>query len=259
MRFLLAVACALLLAGGNALASESPTWELVWSDEFDGPTVDRAKWYVENAALDKNNEGQYYDPEEVFTRDGTLVLRSRKRTKGDRLFTSGLVETKGTFSQTYGWFEVRAKLPKGQGIWPAHWMMPADNSWPPEIDIMELIGHDPTTIHMTHHYGKWPDTRLAGNSFTGPDFSQDFHVFSVQWEPDAIRWYVDSQERSVQTENIPDVPMRIILNTAVGGDWPGYPDETTIFPQEHVIDYVRVYRKSDGAGSLPEKPDRVLR
>ena len=90
----------------------------------------RVKWYIEDAALEKNNEQQYYTPEEVFLRDGVLVLRSRKRLMGGRPYTSGLVETKGTFAQAYGRFEVRAKLPRGQGIWPAHWLLPADGAWP---------------------------------------------------------------------------------------------------------------------------------
>ncbi len=234
-------------------AAEAPhdlpaVWKLVWQDEFDGDAVDRAKWFVEDAALDKNNEQQYYSPDEVFLREGHLVLRSRRREKGGHPYTSGLVETKGTFSQTYGLFEVRAKLPRGQGVWPAHWLMPADNRWPPEIDITELLGHEPHTVHMTLHWPGPPMNGTDGTSFTGPDFTQGFHIFSVEWEVHEMRWLIDGKQRYATKEHIPDIPMRIILNTAVGGDWPGEADQTTIFPQEHIIDYVRVYARDNTIG-----------
>lgn len=222
---------------------EIPGWRLVWSDEFDGDTLDDSKWKAEDAALEKNNEAQTYSPDEVFVGDGVLTLRSQKRQKSGRDYTSGLVETIGRFSQTYGRFEVRAKLPRGQGIWPAHWLMPADNSWPPEIDIMEMLGHDPRKIYMSNHWSTPQGARNNTANYTGPDFSEDFHVFAVEWDPETIRWFVDGTLRHSSSKNVPDVPMRVILNTAVGGNWPKYPDATTVFPQIHLIDYVRVYAK----------------
>ena len=218
-------------------------WELVWHDEFDGKTLDLSKWRIEDAALEKNNELEYYSPDEVYVHDGLLTLRSRKRKMAKRQYTSGLAETKGKFSQTFGRFEIRAKLPRGQGIWPAHWLLPENGQWPPEIDIMEFLGHELTTVHMTNHYGVWPNNRLEGDSFTGPDFSKDFHVFTLEWEPGALRWYVDGIQRFATTANVPQIPCRLILNTAVGGDWPGDPDQTTVFPQYHDIDYVRIYAR----------------
>ncbi|MCA9406307.1 MAG: family 16 glycosylhydrolase [Candidatus Omnitrophica bacterium] len=232
---------------------EDPTgieeWVLVWSDEFDGKEVDTTKWRIEDAALIKNNELQYYTPEDVYLENGNLVLRSRKKSMGGRDYTSGLVETKGLYTQTYGFFEIRAKLPKGKGIWPAHWMMNAVGTWPPEIDIMELIGHEPNKVHMTNHWGLHPDNRMEGSHFTGPDFSEDFHTFGLQWEKGLLRWFVDGEERYSTTENVHDVPFYLILNTAVGGNWPGKPNATTEFPQYHYIDYVRVFKKN-----IPEKP-----
>ncbi|MCK5346166.1 MAG: family 16 glycosylhydrolase [Candidatus Heimdallarchaeota archaeon] len=219
-------------------------WHLVWQDEFNGNTVDLSKWRIEDAALRKNNELQYYTPEDVYVHDGVLTLRSQKREMKGRDFTSGLVDTKGKFSQKYGYFEVRAKFPKGKGIWPAQWMLPDSGKWPPEIDIAELLGHSPSTIHTTHHWGVWPDRKKTGGMYTTTDdYSTDFHTFAVEWSPESLTWYVDQKECFVSSENIPQEPFYIILNTAVGGDWPGNPNSATKFPQYHDIDYIRVYAK----------------
>jgi beta-glucanase (GH16 family) len=229
----------------NIFAQEStriPGWILVWNDEFEEDMINTDKWRVEDAALIKNNELQYYNPDDVYLKKGCLVLRSQKRKKGKCDYTSGLVETKGKFTQTYGRFEVRAKLPKGQGIWPAHWLMNTVGTWPPEMDIVELIGDNPNKVYMTNHFGLYPKNRLEGGHYTGPDFSKDFHTFTLEWEPEELRWYIDGVKRFSTKKNIPNVPFYIVLNTAVGGDWPGDPDGTTVFPQYHVIDYVRVYQ-----------------
>lgn len=221
-----------------------PGWYLIFNDEFDGNELDLSKWRVEDAALVKNNELQYYTPDDVYLRDGVLVLRSQKRPMGGREYTSGLVETIGKFSFQYGRVEVRAKLPGTKGLWPAHWMMPETKRWPPEIDIMELVGHRPNTIHMTNHYGVWPNNRYETRVYTGPDdYTKDFHTFAIEWESDEIRWYIDGIERFSTEKNIPKEPFYVILNTAVGGNMPRNPDDTTVFPQYHAIDYVRVYGK----------------
>lgn len=223
---------------------ERDGWRLVWHDEFDGDELDTGKWRVEYAALVKNQELQFYTDDEVYLEDGCLVLRSREREYGGREYTSGLVDTQHRFSQVFGRFEVRAKLPKGQGIWPAHWMLPEDHpSWPPEIDIMELLGHEPEVVHLTQHWGTWPNNASRGVPFSGPDFSEDFHTFAVEWSPGRIDWFVDEQLGFTSTGDIPQIPFYIILNTAVGGHWPGNPDETTEFPQYHHIDFVRVYER----------------
>jgi beta-glucanase (GH16 family) len=231
-------------------------WRLLWHDEFDGTTVDPSKWRVEDLHLIKNDELQYYAPDDVYVQNGVLTLRSQERTYwgydsdgqwGRYDYTSGLVESAGRFFHTYGRVEVRAKLPSTQGMWPAHWMLPADGGWPPEIDIMELLGHEPNKVYMTHHWGTWPNVQSHGGSFTGPDFSQDFHCFAIEWDPGRIDWFVDDLPRFVSTTNVPDEPFYIILNTAVGGDWPGDPDESTVFPQYHDIDYVRWYVRGDPA------------
>jgi beta-glucanase (GH16 family) len=226
-------------------APECKGWYLIWHDEFDGETLDETKWVAEDAALVKNKELQYYTPEDVYVHDGLLTLRSQKRDMGGRHYTSGLVETKGKFHQKYGRFEIRAKLPKTRGMWPAHWLMPSAGGWPPEIDIMEMVGHKPTTVFGTIHWGKWPANRYYSQAYKGPDFSEDFHVFAIEWEPKNIKWFVDGNKYSEVKLHVPDEPFYIILNTAVGGMMPGNPDETTIFPQYHDIDYVRVYVKEE--------------
>ena len=218
-------------------------WHLVWNDEFDGQQIDLSKWRVENAGLFKNKELEYYSEDDAYVHDGLLTLRSQKRSMGGREYTSGLVETRGRFSRKFGRFEVRAKLPKGRGIWPAHWMLPENGRWPPEIDIIELLGHDPKKIHMTVHWGTYPAVKRDSKSFSGPDFSRDFHVFAIEWEPKEVRWFVDGKKKFSTSAYIPQEPFFLILNTAVGGDWPGNPDRTTAFPQYHDIDYVRVYAK----------------
>lgn len=224
--------------------SEKPVWRLIWNDEFNGDKLDEAKWRAEDAALVKNNEAQYYSPGEVSVKDGLLTIRSRKASMGGREYVSGLVETLGKFSKTYGRFEVRAKLPRGQGIWPAHWLLPDNGTWPPEIDFMEMLGHQPHKIYMSHHWVSDGHKMKVAN-FDGPDFSEGFHTFMVQWEPQRIEWFIDGVKRHMVSNEIPRTPMRLILNTAVGGNWPGYPDKTTQFPQFHQIDYVRVYERDN--------------
>lgn len=224
------------------------TWELVWSDEFDTPSLDPSRWTVEDAAIMNNKELQYYTPQSVSLRDGSLVIRADKRPYRGREYTSGLLDTRASFAMAFGRFECRARLPRGQGMWPAFWMLPLEERWPPEIDIMEALGHQPTRAYTTHHWGPgWPDNQKTGGHFDGPDFTADFHVFSVEWTPDRIDWAIDGVVRFSSTANIPQDPMYLILNLAVGGNWPGNPDATTTFPQELQVDWVRAFRRSDSA------------
>jgi beta-glucanase (GH16 family) len=155
---------------------------------------------------------------------------------------------------------IRARTPLGQGIWPAIWMLPTDNvygTWAAsgEIDIMELLGHAPNAVHGTLHYGgRWPNNTNTGDSFrlAGANFSDDWHTFRLDWEPEELRWYVDDQHYQTQTRwNTTGQPypapfdqrFHLLLNLAVGGNWPGNPDETTVFPQTLRVDYVRVYQR----------------
>jgi beta-glucanase (GH16 family) len=261
-----------MLAGGVLAGEKSPSlsgWKLVWRDEFNAKKIDARKWNVLLRENSKHNELQYYLPDDVYIANGCLRLRSRVRDFGSQHYASGRVDTSGKFAPVYGRFEIRARLPTGKGLWPAHWlypqnrdwkmeyvmaeavangkerMIPEDRPWYSEIDIMEFLGHEPKIVYGTLHYytfdGQKKTSSVTWKGIT--DYSKDFHVYALEWEPDAIRWFIDGQMIHATTNGIPHTPHYLILNTAVGGAWPGNPDATTTFPQFHDIDYVRVYQR----------------
>ncbi len=222
-------------------------WELIWNDEFDQSPLNRNKWTAENWASEKNNELQFYKPDNIAIENGILKIESRKENFNGRLYTSGAMHTKDKFSFLYGKVEMRAKLPAGQGMFPAFWMMPnKDKKWLPEIDIMEMLGHEPDKIWMVLH---WLDDnrRLSSlsDSYQGPNYSENFHKFGIEWDPDQIVWLIDDVERFRTETFIPNEEMYLYVNTAIGGDWPGNPDQTTRFPQNFEIDYIRVFQKRE--------------
>ncbi len=227
--------------------AEKPGWALTFHDEFNGDALDTSKWLDRywHGRTHSNNEKQYYAPDGYKVEDGLLKLIAEKRPMGGMPYTSGMVCSFDRFAQQYGYFEIRARFPAGQGIWPAFWLLPSAKQWPPEIDVLEVLGHEPEKVYMTNHWrnaqGKH---RSKGGRFQGPDFSRDFHVFAVEWTSEAIVWYVDGVERFRSSEGLPHEPMYVIANLAVGGDWPGDPDETTTFPGILEIDYIRVYKRS---------------
>lgn len=235
-------------------------WLLVWSDEFDGDSINAENWTYDIGGTGWGNaELQYYTdrPENARLEDGELVIEARweeERIQG-REYTSARLKTQGLQTWTYGRIEARMQIPTGQGIWPAFWMLGEDIttvSWPGcgEIDIMENIGSEPKIVHGTVHGPGYSGANGVGNAYPHPEgaaFADDFHVYAIEWEPEEIRWYVDDEHYGTVTiDDVPgewvyDHPFFIILNVAVGGRWPGYPDETTVFPQQLRIDYVRVY------------------
>jgi beta-glucanase (GH16 family) len=246
------------------------TWTLAWSDEFsgiNGTLPDSAKWQMETGGGGWGNqelESYTNRAENAHVQDGNLVITAAKETYTGtdgitRDYTSARLKTQGLFSQAYGKFEARIKIPKGQGLWPAFWMLGNDISsagWPTcgEIDIMENIGKEPSTVHGTiHGPGYSGGSALGGaNTLTGNTaFADDFHVFTVEWEPKVVRFYVDSTLYETRTPAdltgssnwVYDHPFFLILNVAVGGGWPGNPDQTTVFPQTMLVDYVRVYAR----------------
>ncbi len=224
---------------------------LTFHDDFNGDRLDSSKWidsYPDGVRTHSNNEQQYYAPDGYEVRDGRLRLKGERRSMGGMPYTSGMVTTFGKFSQQYGWFEARLSIPHGKGMWPAFWLLPDDKSWPPEIDILEILGHEPDKDYMTNHYVNAEGKHEGkGDSWKGPDFSAAYHVFALEWKPDEIVWYVDGVPRYHTRENVPHVPMYVLLNLAIGGDWPGNPDSTTPFPGNMDIDYVRVYSKPTGS------------
>ena len=268
---------ALVLIGSftSALAEASCSagdCTLVWEDNFDGTAVDPLKWefengngcqYGQNLCGWGNNELQYYRAGNTVVANGELTITAKQENYGGANYTSSKLRTKGLAEWTYGRFEMRAKLPTGQGIWPAFWMLPTNSpygSWARsgEIDIMEITGDQPDKIVGTIHYhDNWPDNWSNGHNrtLTPPGTAHnDFHVYAVEWEADEIRWYVDGNLYHTVTwwdsvgNPFPapfDVDFHLILNLAVGGNWPGDPDGSTVFPQEYVIDYVRVYQPGE--------------
>ncbi len=294
----------------QADAQNEAAWKLLWRDEFDGKDLDRTKWdfdlgngffnYDANTWISGwgNGELQYYtrEPENAFVKYGILHVRALKESLHGFGYTSARLKTRkrdGTplFAMKYGKVEFRAKLPTGQGIWPAVWMLPQNDkygTWAAsgEIDILEVKGHEPNKVHGTLHFGsRWPANAQATKTFTFSNGGTiaDFHVYTLEWEPGEIRWAVDGKTYSTQTfwwsssktdgkkgmkptrdsELNPwpapfDQSFYLVINLAVGGQFPGNPDKTTPFPAEMLVDYIRVYErtaesqlKPRGAGKLP--------
>lgn len=241
----------------------------VWSDEFDGAAgtaPDPTKWTYDLGGWGwGNNEWQTYtNRTQNSSLDGMghLVIKAIQEpfTGSDGIFrnyTSARLVTRGIFELRYGRVEARLRVPFGQGIWPAFWMLGNDiNSagWPNcgEIDIMENIGREPSTVHGSLHGPGYSGGSPLTGSWTIPDgkrFADDFHIFAVEWEPREIRFYIDGlmyQKRGIS--DLPsgarwvfDHPFYLLMNVAVGGNWPGYPDATTVLPQAMTVDYVRIY------------------
>jgi beta-glucanase (GH16 family) len=256
-------------AAGAATQSDNGNWVLTWSDEFDGPDgsePDPKKWILQTGGGGwGNNELEYYTARRTNSRveKGNLVIDAlqEKFTGPDgvtREYTSARLKTEKLFTQKYGKFEARIRIPKGQGMWPAFWMLGDDIStagWPAcgEIDIMENVGLEPATVHGTIHGPGYSGKNPLGAPYALPsgNVADDFHVFAVEWEPKEIRFYVDGHLYETRTPaDLPagtrwvfDHPFFLILNVAVGGGWPGNPDASTKFPQEMLVDYVRVYSR----------------
>ncbi len=274
IRFTLALFGGLIFVScSNTPVTEPPVDEdgyvLIWQDEFDSTQIDRKKWDFQFGTGTEyglyawgNNELQFYTnrSENIYLENGYLVIEARKEDFQGQSYTSARILTKGLESWTYGKFEASIKLPKTKGIWPAFWMLPEENAyggWPAsgEIDIMELLGHIPQTAYGTVHFGNSVSDRnyITGeNTLQSGTFADDFHLFTVEWEADQIRWKIDGEQYHVVSKsqvspyNWPfDQPFYLLLNVAVGGNWPGNPDQTTLFPQRMVVDYVRVYKKAE--------------
>lgn len=285
-------------AGFAREAQVPQEWELIWVQDFHGDTIDRNMWNFEigNGHAQGipgwgNNELQYYTDRNAFVEDGCLVIEAREELVRDAWgvyrYTSARLTTKGKFHIKHGRIEIRAKLPRGKGIWPAFWMLGANIDhvgWPlcGEIDIMEMLGHDPRTVYGHVHGPGYSGGRSVGRAYTlspdGPDFSQTFHVFAVEWEEEEIRWFVNDELyfafNKAMLEQMNRQELRrmgmewayprvqiyrwafdqeffLILNVAVGGNWPGAPDLSTSFPQRMYVDYIKVYRRAGKGHGAP--------
>jgi beta-glucanase (GH16 family) len=235
---------------------------LLFDDEFDGDQLDLTKWYRCYTWCDETHGGSYglpYDLEwmwkyNVSVSGGMLNLTAKKNDRSHK-YTSGVITTGGsptspaTFAFQYGYMEMSARYPAGKGMWPAFWLLPADGSWPPEIDAPEWLGNTPmidyVTIHWgVDHHGHHPSSQRAYN--TGEDLSAGFHTYGVDWQADHVTWYFDGKavKNFTKVSAIPHKPMYIIVNLAVGG-WIAPPDKTNRYPASMLVDYVRVW---------PQKP-----
>ena len=304
--------CALLTATAATTLGQPPAnqWKPTWADEFDGDKIDAKKWAFdlgngfEKKETDEwisgwgNDELQYYTdkPSNVFVANGMLHIRAVKESIEGFEYSSARLKSRGSdgsalFNQKYGRFEFRAKLPTGQGVWPALWMMPQKDThgtWAAsgEIDVLEARGQNPHEILGTLHYGsRWPSNKHSGDTYKLPNKGTiaDFHVYAVEWEPGEIRWFFDGKQYAAQSswwssgkmdDNGGVIPEKeaeldpwpapfdhefyLIMNVAVGGQFLGNPDETTKFPAEMIVDYVRAYEKVGGYGEPKLRGDENL-
>lgn len=259
--------------------TSAAAWALVWSDEFDGDSLSDANWNIETGDGSQygiigwgNNEQEWYKADNISVADGNLVITALEEETEGYPYTSGRMRTDNKVDIQYGRIEARVQVPAGQGLWSAFWMLPTDSQyggWASggEIDIMEAVNPGTTSdnaIHGTVHYGMaWPLNVGSGQSYE-IDPSDGFHDYAVEWEQGEIRWYVDGIHYHTVTSDHwwsyfyggqdtgyvsePDAPFNqdfhILLNLAVGGNWPGNPDGSTIFPAQMLVDYVRVYECS---------------
>jgi len=253
----------------TAGSSSTSGWVLIWNDEFNGPNgsaPDPKRWIVESGGNGwGNNELEYYTSraKNIREENGNLVIEAIKESfvgpdGVQRDYTSARLKTEGRFSQRYGRFEARIQVPSGQGAWPAFWMLGDDYSvkgWPAcgEIDVMESVGSEADTIEGSLHGPGYSGTNPLTAAYRLPRgrFSDSFHVFAIEWEPQVVRFYVDDKLYATQTPaDLPDGKpwvydhaFFLLLNLAVGGDLPGRPGDSTVFPQRLLVDYVRVYTR----------------
>lgn len=237
-------------------------YSLAWADEFNGNSIDQSAWSFQNGDGCPNlcgwgnNELEYYRPENLFFQDGKMVIEAKKENFGGKSYTSSKILTEGKKTFKFGRIDIRAKLPRGKGIWPALWLLPQSSvfgGWPRsgEIDLMEYLGHETNKVYGTLHFGPGPGSAQVNKSHTLPSgtFADEFHVFSIEWKQDQIKWLVDgtvfgtANKTDFGSNNYPfNEQFFLIFNLAVGGNWPGAPDANTTFPQYFIIDYVRVYQ-----------------
>lgn len=240
-------------------------WQMVFAEEFDGSSLDSSKWntcfwWGNGGCTNKgNNDLQWYLPQNVAVKDGLLQLIAKPEfaTGPDGVsyrYTSGMISTASYYTEPrtpplfdaqYGYYEIRAKLPTGKGVFPAFWLAPSDYQVLPEIDVVETIGQEPDILTTNFHYrNKIGRTVHIGHRTKTVDLTKDWHVYGLRWRPGALIWYLDGIEvwRFAKKDFIPDVPMHLYVTLSVGGNWPGAPDTKTPFPSLLLVDYIRVWQ-----------------
>lgn len=247
----------LLALGVGGVAAATPDRKLVWADEFDGPEIG-ADWVFESGNGSNgwgNRELQFYLPENARIEDGQLVITAKKESRDGFRYTSARMKTQGKQAWKYGRIEARIALPSFQGAWPAFWMLGgniADVGWPlcGEIDVMEHVNAAPV-VHGTAHW-RGPDGKRAMYGGETEADVTEFHVYAVEWDEEFLRWFVDGRpyhemsiKDGVNGTSAFHAPFFILLNLAIGGEWPGFEVNDAAFPAEMRVDYVRVYQKRD--------------
>lgn len=233
-------------------------WSMTFNDDFNGSSLNRNVWRSDYFPNGGNGEMQQYVSDNshnnYIVQKGMLQIVGRKETLNGQPYTSGIIHTKGRFEQKYGYFEIRAQVPYGKGYWPAFWLLPDQDNWVPEIDVTEILGDKPATSYMTLHYNNSSGAYLQYQGvYTGANFSAGWHTFAIDWEPAYLIYYVDGVERYRVTDAaaIPNMPLYMIANLAVGGNWPGAPDASTVFPGYYNIDYIRAWQRTSAVTPTP--------
>ncbi len=246
---------------GYTTPNTYPGYTLAWNDEFSNNTVNTANWTFEsgnNGGWGNNELENYTDrTQNAFVSQGNLIIEARNENYGGNEYTSARMVTKNKQSFTYGRIDIRAKLPTGKGLWPALWLL-GNNidavGWPAcgEIDMMELLGQESNKVYGTIHWGSSVATHESkGTNYilSSGSFDQQFHVYSMLWQQDSIKMYIDDNQffSAVRSDVVGPYPFNsgffFIFNVAVGGNWPGPPDDSTVFPQRMIVDYIRVFQK----------------
>jgi len=219
------------------------SWHLTFDDEFNGTTVDWSKWkdggqnFETEPQKDPSKEQEFYVPDAYQFSNGILRIRADRRKVHGQPYASGQLDTIGTFKQTFGYFEARAKLPNGKGLWPQFWLYDATEKSAYEIDPMESLGNNTNVYYMTYH-------RPSGTpqkAYTGVDLSADFHTYAVKWIRGLIIFCLDNVEQFIVTKDVFRKPVALFLDLAVGGTWAKSPNSSTPFPSYFDVDYVRAY------------------
>ncbi len=263
-KYLFLVLAFVMIIGMLSIPTAHGAYTLVWSDEFDGSSLNTSNWTCEIGGGGwGNNELQYYRAENATVSGGVLTITAKRESYGGYAYTSARLKTQNKRTWTYGRVEARLLVPKGQGLWPAFWMLGnniSSVSWPAcgEIDIMEHVNTNDTLIG-TIHWDSGGHAYYGGE--TGVSNMATWHVYSVEWTPSYIRWFVDGRQyweaniaNSINSTEEFHRPFFILLNLAVGGNWPGSPNSGTPFPAEYKIDYVRVYQDGGGGGNPTPTP-----
>ncbi len=257
----------MLTVASNFDVSPGDTLTLVWSDEFSSAQLDPEVWFFETGDGSQygipgwgNNELQWYLPDSAQLENGMLVITAREESQGGKDYTSARINTRDRFAFRYGRIEARIRLPGGQGLWPAFWLLPQDDAYGTwaasgEIDVMEAVNLGAAggnTVYGTIHYGgEWPDNVFTGETYLVPtDARTEFHTYALEWDATEMRWYVDDTLYAAQNAWFTssaaypapfDQPFYILLNVAVGGNFPGAPNAGTAFPVTMEVDWIRVY------------------